>query len=224
MTHHWTRGPLERLFLSALKNSPTPDDRQTLPDDVLLDIARTARRPTRDEFDQLLASPATLRRLAALEQQLDQTQAQSSAEMRPPPDEPATRQGPSAQVISLRDWMERRQASCWNVDVRLEAAAGEADTFSRPSDDGLWVLHFDHQEDGWQVRLAWHDLDDEDDEDLHEAGKDDMVVVRWGPGEPVLSGRLRRRRLRGPWPHGHSPLEHLGRYPLAPISVSPDVP
>lgn len=167
----------DRLALEGLLQAHKPGDYLVLSDDVLVQALRGTRALRRSEWNALLESPVTLRRMRVLQSQQKISQTTS---------DPA----PVARPFAAND-------AQWVSSQTLLRAADSAGRFSQVSDDGRWELHVIPS--AKKVRVVLELKKGGDLDELLDS-RPELAVVD-GKGQPLLTGHLDEDgELEGLWP------------------------
>ncbi len=181
-----------QLTLRALAKTYRADDQQALSDDELAG-AITGRRPLdSDQWQQLLHSPATARRMQVLANRLSQAA--------PPLVAPIPQ--PLRRVTAANDAEWHSSAGV------LRAAYGEHEqVISQLSEDGRWRLLLLHGGERWRIGLC---LEGDDKPTLALREAQPHVRVLDGSGVVLLAGQLDiAGEMDGEWTQALDPVAHL---------------
>jgi hypothetical protein len=174
--------PLDRQALRAMIHRFKRDDWQVLDDRALIAALDGTQPLSRKEWEALLDSPLTLRRMQVLE---------------------AVRR-------TKEDALQAANDAFWQASPGLlRAAAGSADAATLATDDGYWTLDFPRAQDGWGIVLRLEPSAPFAGEFI---GEDEMpeVAVVDGSGRTLLIGELDEEgKLLARWPDAEAPLKVL---------------
>lgn len=176
----------DRLALATLMQEHKPGDYLVLADHVLLAALDGSRSLRVSEWNALLDSPLTLRRMRVLEAQVSWRKDQE-------------RQQPQASHRAV-----------WRASEGQLRAASSSGPFSQASEDGLWMLY--SLTTGNETRIA---LKLQDQAGLTQSWLDARpeVAVLDGEGNTLLIGVLDEDgELRGPWVHDADLRTHLATH------------
>ena len=174
--------PLDQQALRAIIRRFKSDDWQVLDDQPLIAALEGTQPLSRKEWEALLDSPLTLRRMQVLE---------------------AVRRARENKTTAAND-------ALWSgSEGLLRAAAGSAEAATLATDDGYWTLDFPRAQDGWWIVLRLDPSAPFASEFVGEGEMPEVAVVD-GSGRTLLIGALDEEgKLLARWPDAEAPLKVL---------------